>query len=114
MTNAGAQELGSDPPQPQLATFAAFLRLLGQPLWAAPQPNGWGDRAADWAAPEAMLRRVEFAYAIAGRVPHDPSAVADAALGPRLRPVTSTAIARAGSRRDALALLLSSPEFQRR
>ncbi|HVB69095.1 MAG TPA: DUF1800 domain-containing protein [Acetobacteraceae bacterium] len=90
------------------------LRLLGQPLWAAPQPNGWGDRAADWAAPEAMLRRVDFAYALAGRLPRPAEAVADAALGPRLRPATRTALARAGSRRDALALLLSSPEFQRR
>ena len=100
----------TEAPKPSLYA----LRLLGQPLWAAPQPNGWGDRAADWAAPEAMLRRVAFAYAVAGRVPRDPSAVADAALGPRLRPATSTAVARAGSRREALALLLSSPEFQRR
>jgi uncharacterized protein (DUF1800 family) len=90
------------------------LRLLGQPLWTAPQPNGWGDRAADWAAPEAMLRRVDFAYALAGRVPRPAEAVAAAALGPRLRAATRTALAHAGSRRDALALLLSAPEFQRR
>ncbi len=90
------------------------LHLLGQPLWAAPQPNGWADKAADWAAPEAMLRRVDFAYATAGRFPHPAEAVGHAALGPRLRPATRIALARAGSRRDALALLLSSPEFQRR
>ena len=90
------------------------LHLLGQPLWAAPQPNGWGDKAADWAAPEAMLRRVDFGYAMAGRFPRPAEAVGHAALGPRLRPTTRTALARAGSRRDALALLLSSPEFQRR
>ncbi len=90
------------------------LRLLGQPLWAAPQPNGWGDRASDWAAPEAMLRRVDYAHALAGRMPHAADALAESTLGPRLRPATRQAMARAGSRRDALALLLSAPEFQRR
>ncbi|MDE2581235.1 MAG: DUF1800 domain-containing protein [Rhodospirillales bacterium] len=99
-----------DAPPPALYA----LRLLGQPLWAAPQPNGWGDRAADWAAPEAMLRRVDLAYALAGREPRPAEAVAAAALGPRLRPATRTGLAHAGSRREALALLLSSPEFQRR
>ncbi len=100
------------PVAPAPSLFA--LRLLGQPLWAAPQPNGWGDRAADWAAPEAMLRRVDFAYALAGRLPRPAEAVGRHALGPRLRPATQLALSRAGSRRDALALLLSSPEFQRR
>ncbi|MDE2006306.1 MAG: DUF1800 domain-containing protein [Rhodospirillales bacterium] len=90
------------------------LHLLGQPLWAAPQPNGWGDRASDWAAPEAMLRRVDFAFALAGRARRDAPALGAATLGPRLRPATRQAMARAGSRRDALALLLSAPEFQRR
>jgi uncharacterized protein (DUF1800 family) len=25
------------------------------------QPNGWPDRAADWATPEAMTRRIDWA-----------------------------------------------------
>jgi len=91
------------------------LRLLGQPLWSAPQPNGWADRAPDWAAPESMMRRIDVAYAISGRVgERDAAAVGAHALGPLLRPATMQAIDRAGSRREALALLLSSPEFQRR
>ncbi len=97
-----------------LPTLGA-LRLLGQPQWAAPQPDGWPDRAADWAAPEAMMRRIDVAYAIAGRAgARDAAALADVALGPLLRPATLQAMDRAGSRREALALLLSSPEFQRR
>jgi uncharacterized protein (DUF1800 family) len=91
------------------------LRLLGQPLWAAPQPDGWPDRAADWATPAAMMRRVDVAYAIAGKaVGLDPDALAEAALGPLLRPASAQAMRRAGSRREALALLLAAPEFQRR
>lgn len=91
------------------------LALLGQPQWAAPQPNGWPDRAADWAAPEAVMRRIDVAYAASGLAgPRDAAELADAALGPLLRPATLQAIDRAGSRREALALLFAAPEFQRR
>jgi uncharacterized protein (DUF1800 family) len=92
-----------------------ILFTLGQPMWTAPQPNGWPDRAIDWAGPEAMLRRVDWANGLAGRVPEkDPAEVATASLGPLLQPATLEAVQRAGSRRDALTLLLASPDFQRR
>ena len=41
-------------------------------------------------------------------------AIAETALGPLLRPETARRSRRAGSRRDAMTLLLTSPEFQRR
>ncbi len=98
---------------PQQALGA--LNLMGQPLWSAPQPDGWPDRAADWIAPEAVMRRVDYAYAAAGRAgDRDPDRLAQIALGPLLRPATQEAVHRAGSRREAIALLFSSPEFQRR
>jgi uncharacterized protein (DUF1800 family) len=88
---------------------------LAQPLWAAPQPNGWPDQAASWAGPEALMRRAEWAYGLAARFPRlEPRAVAEAVLGPLARAETAQAIARAGSVRDALTLLFASPEFQRR
>jgi uncharacterized protein (DUF1800 family) len=91
------------------------LAGLGQPLFVAPQPNGWPDHAADWAGPEAMLRRIDWAYTLAGRAQDtEPMLVADTTLGPLLRPETALAVRHAGSRRDALTLLFSSPEFQRR
>ena len=40
--------------------------------------------------------------------------LADASLGPLLRAETLQAVQRAGSRRDAMTLLLTAPEFQRR
>ena len=40
--------------------------------------------------------------------------LADDTLGPLLRAETAEAVRRAGSRRDATTLLLTSPEFQRR
>jgi uncharacterized protein (DUF1800 family) len=92
-----------------------ILSGLGQPLWSAPAPNGWPDRATDWAAPEAMLRRIDWASGFAGRIgSNDVLEIAGATLGPLLRPATSDAIRRAGSRRQAMTLLLTSPEFQRR
>ncbi len=93
----------------------AVLRKLGQPLWAAPLPNGWSDRAPDWTGSDAVLARIDFGFAYAGRIPHaEPGALAEAALGPLLRPETRLAITRAGSRREGLALLFAAPEFQRR
>jgi uncharacterized protein (DUF1800 family) len=90
------------------------LAVLGQPLWLAPFPIGWSDRAADWAGPEAILRRVDWTYGFSGRLGGmDPMEVADASLGPLLRPATRDAIRHAGSRRDAFTMLFSSPEFQR-
>jgi uncharacterized protein (DUF1800 family) len=91
------------------------FRNLGQPLFAAPFPIGWPDRAADWANPEAILQRVDFAYQFSARVTdQEPVEVAEATLGPLLSDDTGQAIRRAGSRREALTLLLASPEFQRR
>ncbi len=94
---------------------AGIMRALGQPLFGAQFPIGWPDRAADWAGPEAMMRRVDWSYGFSGRVAAlDPATIADASLGPLLTPATYTAISRAGSRRDGLTLLFTSPEFQRR
>jgi uncharacterized protein (DUF1800 family) len=88
---------------------------LGQPLLNAPLPNGWPDTATDWAGSEAMLRRIDWAYGFTGRVAAmDPEQVGQSALGPLLTEATLTQMRRAGSRRDAMTLLLASPEFQRR
>ena len=88
---------------------------LGQPPFGAPAPIGWADVAADWTGPEALLRRIDWAYGFAARpeLP-EPMQLADAALGPLLSDTTAAELRRAGSRRDAITLLLASPEFQRR
>lgn len=95
--------------------YLATLRKLGQPLWAAPLPNGWSDHGADWSGSDAVLARVDFGYTLAGRATGAaPMDVAQAALGKLLRPATMTAIATAGSPREAMAMLYAAPEFQRR
>lgn len=102
-------------PPDRLPALAGLVAGLGQPAFGAPLPNGWADAAVDWAGPEAVLRRVDWAYGFANRpeLP-EPMQLADAALGPLLLPATAAALVHAGSRRDAITLLLTSPEFQRR
>ena len=95
--------------------FNGIVGGLGQGMFGAPFPIGWPDTAAEWAGPEAMMRRIDWAYGFAGRPELvEPMAMADATMGPLLAPATAEAMRRAGSRRDAITLLLASPEFQRR
>ena len=91
------------------------LSALGQRPLAARQPNGWSDASGDWAAPDAIIKRMTWARNFAGgHAPDDPPQLADSALGARLTPLTAAAIARAETRPQAMTLLLMSPEFQRR
>ena len=104
-----------DLPAARRPDVLAAIAGLGQPLHTAPLPNGWSDQAVDWAAPEAMMRRVDWAYGVAARAAAlDPVTAAQNSLGPLLPVGTREQIARAGSQREAMTLLLASPEFQRR
>ena len=107
-----AMDLPKEKRPPQVARVMAGL---GQPPLSAPLPNGWPDTAVEWSGGEAVMRRIDWAYAVAGRGAElEAMQVADASLGPLLGTETKEQIRRAGSRRDALALLFGSPEFQRR
>jgi uncharacterized protein (DUF1800 family) len=93
-----------------------ILTSLGQKPFSAPSPKGWAEDAQSWAAPDAIVKRMQFAQGFSQLVvrDRDPKALAAQALGERLTPQTATAVARAESRPEAFALLLMSPEFQRR
>ena len=92
------------------------LETLGQRPMSAPSPKGWPEEAAGWAAPSDVLKRISAAQLLAAgaRVDREPSRVAADALGPMLTPAVAEAMARAETRPQALAILLMSPEFQRR
>jgi uncharacterized protein (DUF1800 family) len=93
-----------------------FLIQLGQPTWQPGSPAGWGDTAANWTGPDAMLRRVDAVQRLASGAGAevDPRAVAERVLPGVLSNATRTAIERAESPQQGLALLLVSPEFMRR
>ena len=85
----------------------------------AAAPKGWPDDSASWSGPDAVLSRIEWAKQIGNRIPQNftPAQVAmqaDNALGPLLSAATRSAIASSATAGDAVALLVSSPEFQRR
>jgi uncharacterized protein (DUF1800 family) len=95
---------------------ANFMTQLGQPVWKPGSPAGYDDVAASWAAPEALMQRVEAAQRIAARAGSslDPRSIAEKVLPGALGEPTRTEIARAESPAEGLAILLVSPEFLRR
>lgn len=99
-----------------IARVAPVLNGMGQKAFSAPSPKGWPEEAAAWANPAAVIQRMTYAQAFtaAATGDRDPKVLAAETLGARLAPATATAIARAESRAEGFALLLMSPEFQRR
>ncbi|MGF6532348.1 uncharacterized protein (DUF1800 family) [Paraburkholderia sp. GAS206C] len=95
---------------------APLLTQLGEPVWRPGSPAGYDDIAASWAAPDALVRRVEVAQRFAARVGDqlDPRTLGQTLLVGSISAPTATAVSRAESASTAIALLLVSPDFQRR
>jgi uncharacterized protein (DUF1800 family) len=113
-TVSALRAVGSRELDPKMA--AGVLRQLGQGTWQPGSPAGWDDIAASWAGPDALVRRVEIAQRIADKSPSgiDARALAEKLFPGSLSEETRTAVARAESPAEGLALLLVSPEFVRR
>jgi uncharacterized protein (DUF1800 family) len=92
------------------------FELLGQRQYTPGSPAGWPDNAKSWDGSDALMHRVLWASRLAARFDAgmDPVQLAGASLGSYARADTLTALRRAASSAQALALLLMSPEFQRR
>jgi uncharacterized protein (DUF1800 family) len=90
--------------------------VLGQRQYTPGSPAGWPDTAVNWDGADALMHRVAWASQVAERYEQgtDPQELARSALGNRVRPETLTSLRRAASGSQAIALLLMSPEFQRR
>jgi uncharacterized protein (DUF1800 family) len=98
-----------------LRPVTAFLTQAGQRPYAPGSPAGWADTAEAWNGGDALLKRIELATAAGRRIGSsvDPLARASevlAALGEH----TAMSIRGAESGAQGFALLLASPEFQRR
>jgi uncharacterized protein (DUF1800 family) len=96
--------------------YLGGLNQLGQPLWSPAGPNGFPDTNAAWAAPEGLKLRLDIAAQVASKIGAtiDPRDLLEFAAADAASPDTRRTIERAESRQQALALLLMSPEFQRR
>jgi uncharacterized protein (DUF1800 family) len=96
--------------------YLGGLNQLGQPLWSPAGPNGFADTNAAWAAPEGMKLRLDISAQVASRLGNniDPRDLLEFFAADAASTETRRTIGHAESRQQALALLLMSPEFQRR
>jgi len=95
--------------------IVSALSLMNQYPFMAPSPAGWSDQTADWMAPESLMIRIEWIRAVGKRAPvPNPLEWADSFMGPVLSDETKQTISQAESRSEAVALVFSSPEFQRK
>ena len=101
------------------------VRQLGMPLYICQPPTGYADRADAWVNTGALLKRMNFALALVERPDARASlhgvrhrrrriALVASALAGDISPATASTLAKAGDPRQAIALTLGSPEFQRR
>jgi uncharacterized protein (DUF1800 family) len=100
--------------QPDLLIKA--LRGLGQLPFGAPAPTGYPDRADAWLTPDGVMERLNVAMVLARLAPADTDA---RTLMTGIVPVAASSatpalIGEAASTAEAVALVLASPEFQRR
>ena len=104
-------QIPSDP-----GRYLTALNTLGQPLWSPAGPNGFPDSNAAWAAPEGIKLRLDISAQMASRLADgvDPRDLLELVAADAASSETRKTIERAESRQQALALLLMSPEFQRR
>jgi uncharacterized protein (DUF1800 family) len=105
------------------------LRELGMPVYGCQPPTGYADRAEPWVNTGALLNRMNFALALAsgrirtigsdraGRSPDGAGArdrLLREVLANEVSPSTAATIAKAATTPQAVALILGSPEFQKR
>src|SRR5690606_34651823 len=95
---------GLDVPPSAERIEAASFELLGQRTYGPGSPAGWPDRAGDWDGASALLKRIEWADALAARIGSRRRA---AALAPHLLGATLTAQTRTVIERDAVPRSIS-------
>jgi uncharacterized protein (DUF1800 family) len=106
--------------------FATALRELGMPLYMCQPPTGYADRADAWVNTGALLGRMNFAVslttgrflaggAVRGSASQlSASTLLESVLGGEVSEQTKVTMAKAEQASQGLALLLGSPEFQKK
>lgn len=90
------------------------LTSLGQKPFNAGSPAGFGDEKSDWDGASALMARIDWANAISAMSKVNAEQVMKNSFADTLSKTSYQTITRAESRKQALTLLLMSPEFQRR
>ena len=95
--------------------LVGLLGRLGQPPFTPRSPAGFADDAAAWSGADAVWKRIQAAQSLAeSAAPADPDpvSIASGVFGDGLDAETMSALRRAESSREGLALLFASPAFQ--
>jgi uncharacterized protein (DUF1800 family) len=101
----------------EAAPLAQAVKQLGMPLYMCQPPTGYADRADAWVNAGALLNRMNFALQlVSGRMRgvRPGASPVSLALAGDVSSSTAATIAKAADPRQAAALTLGSPEFQRR
>lgn len=105
---------GGKRPRPNPLSLGALVAMNQQP-WRAPSPAGWPEDPQEWLSPAGLAGRLNW---LAQLIPHigdaGPRDFADRILGPAVSKRTRDVLAAASNREEGLALVLASPEFNRR
>ncbi len=115
--------------------LVAAVRNLGMPLYGCQPPTGYSDKAEAWVNSGALLNRMNFAVSLTsqpagrqrgaesgavmrGSTGGAPTITSEelvaSVLAGELSAATAATVAKATTQSQALALVLGSPEFQRR
>lgn len=110
MTAKGNAALGANP-----MSVGAIIQL-GQPIWQAPSPAGWEEGLSTWITASQVTERIAWARRLVTRFGGnvDPRAFLEATMADAARADTIETVSRAPNRAVAMAMVLASPEFNRR
>ncbi|MEM7241424.1 MAG: DUF1800 domain-containing protein [Pseudomonadota bacterium] len=93
------------------------MQLMGQSLFEPPGPDGWPEEAEAWMTPATLAGRLQWAMQVADEVKTqiDPRELLGRAIGPdRGSSALRFAVQASENKQEAIAMVLASPEFNRR
>ncbi len=92
------------------------IASMGQSMLRAPGPNGWPEEAEAWITPQGIAARLQWALVVSATygAERDPRDFVQMALRDAAGETLQFAAGAAENRIEGLALVLASPEFNRR
>ncbi|WP_112320432.1 DUF1800 domain-containing protein [Oceanibium sediminis] len=97
-------------------TLRLPMERMGQPLLRPNGPDGWGEAPETWITPSGLAERIDWISELTQGYARDvdPRAFIEQTLGPVASPLLERAVAGSETRHEGVALVLASPEFNRR
>ncbi|MEM1429647.1 MAG: DUF1800 domain-containing protein [Pseudomonadota bacterium] len=120
LLGAPGRKLAETPLRDVRRHIYAPLTEMSQEWERPPGPDGWPEEAAHWISPQGLAGRISWAMGVPqilmglGVALPDPRALVEGPLAPLAGDALRFAARAAETREDGVALVLLSPEFQRR